>query len=39
LTEKGLPNLWIPKKYQLVNEIPILSTGKIDFQEVKNLIE
>ena len=38
LTEIGLPNLWIPKKYQLVNEIPMLPTGKIDFLSVEKLI-
>ena len=38
LTEKGLPNLWIPKKYLLVKEIPMLPTGKIDFLSVGKLI-
>lgn len=39
LSEKGLPNLWIPKKYQLVNEIPMLPSGKIDFASLEDLIE
>ena len=38
LSENGLPNLWIPKKVQIIDQIPILPTGKIDFQGVKKLI-
>ena len=30
-----LGNLFAPKKHFVLNEIPILSTGKIDFQELK----
>ena len=38
LSENGLPNLWIPKKVQKIDKIPILPTGKIYFQGVKKLI-
>ena len=38
LSESGLPNLWIPKKVQKIDQIPILPTGKIDIQRVKKLI-
>ena len=38
LSENGLPNLWIPKKVQKIDQIPILPTGKIDIQGVKKLI-
>jgi len=31
LSENGLPNLWIPKKVQIIAEFPILPTGKVDF--------
>ena len=39
LSTNGLPNLWIPKKIQIIDNIPILPTGKIDFQGIKNLLE
>jgi len=32
LLDKGLPPLWIPKKMIRVNDIPILSSGKLDVQ-------
>lgn len=38
LGESGLPNLWIPKTMQVVEEIPHLPTGKVDFQGVGKLI-
>ena len=38
LGEYGLPNLWIPKKIQVIDKFPILPTGKIDFQKIKKLI-
>lgn len=39
LSTNGIPNLWIPKKIQIIDNIPILPTGKIDFQGIKNLLE
>ena len=30
LRERGLPNLWIPKKYIRVGAIPLLASGKLD---------
>ena len=30
LRDRGLPALWIPKKYKRVKEIPILASGKLD---------
>ena len=35
LSENGLPNLWIPKKIQMVDNIPILPTGKPIFKELR----
>jgi len=37
LSEKGLPNLWIPKKnnFYRVEEIPVLGTGKLDLKGIK----
>jgi acyl-[acyl-carrier-protein]-phospholipid O-acyltransferase/long-chain-fatty-acid--[acyl-carrier-protein] ligase len=32
LLEKGMPSLWIPKKMIRVDDIPILSSGKLDVQ-------
>jgi acyl-[acyl-carrier-protein]-phospholipid O-acyltransferase / long-chain-fatty-acid--[acyl-carrier-protein] ligase len=39
LTERGLPNLWIPgdRDYFPVNELPVLGTGKLDLRRVKEL--
>lgn len=39
LGESGLPNLWIPKKIHVVEEMPTLPTGKIDFQGLGKLID
>ena len=36
---KGVPNLWIPKQIKLVDEIPVLGTGKLDLKEIKVLAE
>ena len=35
--EKGLPNLWIPKKIQRVEKIPVLASGKLDLAACKEL--
>ena len=32
LHESGTPNLWIPKKIQRVDQIPVLATGKLDLR-------
>lgn len=39
LAEKGLPNLWIPKKENFfqVAEIPLLGSGKTDLKGIKKL--
>ena len=39
LTEKGLPNLYIPSVDSFVEipEIPMLGTGKLDLKGLKNL--
>lgn len=39
LDQTGLPNLWIPKQkaFYKVDEIPILGSGKMDINAVKNL--
>lgn len=41
LSDKGLPNLWIPDKegFIQVDEIPVLGTGKLDLQGLRNLVE
>lgn len=37
LSESGMPNLWLPSadSFLLVDEIPLLGTGKLDLQGVK----
>ena len=37
LRERGLPALWMPKKYKLVEEIPILASGKLDLARGRQL--
>ncbi|MFP6899914.1 MAG: AMP-binding protein, partial [Opitutales bacterium] len=37
LRDKGLTNLWIPKQIKRVDEIPILSTGKLDLKAISSL--
>ena len=34
---KGVPNLWIPKQTKLIDEIPLLGTGKLDLRKIKEL--
>ena len=38
LKKKGVPNLWIPRDYLKVEEIPSLPTGKIDWEKVKSYL-
>ena len=37
LSEKGLANLWIPKEIKRIDEIPVLSTGKLDLKAISEL--
>ncbi|MGA1116415.1 MAG: AMP-binding protein, partial [Opitutales bacterium] len=37
LRDKGIPNLWIPRVYVVVETIPTLGTGKIDWQSIREL--
>jgi acyl-[acyl-carrier-protein]-phospholipid O-acyltransferase/long-chain-fatty-acid--[acyl-carrier-protein] ligase len=37
LAEKGLPNLWIPRKLVLTKEIPHLASGKLDLRGLQAL--
>ena len=37
LREAGVPNLWIPKKVQPVDAIPVLASGKLDLQKCQEL--
>ena len=39
LAQKGLPNLWIPKKENFfkIEEIPLLGSGKTDLKGVQQL--
>jgi acyl-[acyl-carrier-protein]-phospholipid O-acyltransferase/long-chain-fatty-acid--[acyl-carrier-protein] ligase len=41
LAATGLPNLWMPDKdsFYQVDEIPLLGTGKLDLQGLKQLVE
>ena len=37
LHEAGVPNLWIPKRVQRVESIPVLASGKLDLTKCKEL--
>ncbi len=37
LVAQGIPNLWIPRKIRKVDRIPVLSSGKLDLQQVQQL--
>lgn len=37
LNEAGVPNLWIPKRVQRVEAIPVLASGKLDLAKCKEL--
>ena len=37
LTEAGLPNLWIPKRIQRIEKLPVLASGKLDLQACAKL--
>ena len=41
LRERSIPNLWIPrtKNYWLIDQIPILGTGKMDMMSLNNLVK
>jgi acyl-[acyl-carrier-protein]-phospholipid O-acyltransferase/long-chain-fatty-acid--[acyl-carrier-protein] ligase len=38
LHEAGVPNLWIPKRIQRVESIPILASGKLDLKKCNELV-
>jgi acyl-[acyl-carrier-protein]-phospholipid O-acyltransferase/long-chain-fatty-acid--[acyl-carrier-protein] ligase len=38
LREAGVPNLWIPKRVQRVESIPVLASGKLDLGKCKELV-
>ncbi len=37
LRDKGIPNLWIPRVFAVVQKIPTLGTGKLDWQSIRVL--
>ncbi|MFZ3376098.1 MAG: AMP-binding protein [Chthoniobacterales bacterium] len=37
LRDAGVPNLWIPKRVQRVESIPVLASGKLDLKKCKEL--
>jgi acyl-[acyl-carrier-protein]-phospholipid O-acyltransferase/long-chain-fatty-acid--[acyl-carrier-protein] ligase len=39
LRESGVPNLWIPKKVERVESIPVLASGKLDLTKCKELAD
>src|SRR6266481_2086622 len=39
LHDAGISNLWIPKRVQRVDSIPVLASGKLDLTRCKELVE
>jgi acyl-[acyl-carrier-protein]-phospholipid O-acyltransferase / long-chain-fatty-acid--[acyl-carrier-protein] ligase len=39
LREAGVPNLWIPRKVQRVESIPVLASGKLDLKKCNELAD
>jgi len=39
LVAAGLPNLWIPKRIERVEAVPLLASGKLDLKRCKELAE
>src|SRR5216110_2692011 len=39
LHEAGISNLWIPKRVQRVESIPVLGSGKLDLKKCRELVE
>jgi acyl-[acyl-carrier-protein]-phospholipid O-acyltransferase/long-chain-fatty-acid--[acyl-carrier-protein] ligase len=39
LLDAGLPNLWVPKIIQRVENIPMLGSGKLDLKACRQLAE
>ncbi len=39
LRDAGVPNLWIPKRVQRVESIPVLASGKLDLKKCQELAE
>jgi acyl-[acyl-carrier-protein]-phospholipid O-acyltransferase/long-chain-fatty-acid--[acyl-carrier-protein] ligase len=37
LKDKGVPNLWIPKRVVVVEKIPVLASGKLDLVKCRDL--
>lgn len=37
-SERGLPNLWIPKHFFVVEQIPLLASGKLDLKGCQKLV-
>jgi acyl-[acyl-carrier-protein]-phospholipid O-acyltransferase/long-chain-fatty-acid--[acyl-carrier-protein] ligase len=37
LSEQGLPNLWIPRRWQRCEAIPQLASGKLDLRAIQQL--
>ena len=37
LQDAGVPNLWIPKRVQRIDAIPVLASGKLDLKRSQEL--
>src|SRR5712692_3320678 len=38
LHEAGVPNLWIPKRVQRIESVPVLASGKLDLKKCQELV-
>ena len=39
MKKAGLSNLYFPKKIKIIDDFPILGSGKIDFKKIQEIAE
>jgi acyl-[acyl-carrier-protein]-phospholipid O-acyltransferase/long-chain-fatty-acid--[acyl-carrier-protein] ligase len=39
LSDAGVPNLWVPRRILVIEEIPHFASGKINIKECRRLVE
>ena len=39
MKDEGLPTLYLPKMIKIIDEFPILGSGKLDFKKLQEIAE
>ena len=37
--QEGIPELWVPKSVLIVDQIPVLASGKVDFMATHDMVK